>query len=120
MKCLVAYIALVRLLPRVGESVILVVALLVEAFPAELARVRSVALVYPHMRVQRRAAVEGLSARLALVRLIVRVDDLVAAQSRRLAESLSAHFANKRPGAWKGEGKVIRTKTVTDIIAIFF
>ena len=52
MECLVADVALVGLLPGVGEPVVLVVALLVEPLPAELAVVRLEAVVDPHMRVQ--------------------------------------------------------------------
>ena len=44
MERLVAYGALECLLPRVGEPVVLVVALLVEPLPAELANPRPVAL----------------------------------------------------------------------------
>jgi len=80
MKRFVANVAPERLLTRVREPVILVVAFLVETFAAELADVRPVPHVDPHVRVQRRAAVEGLSARTALVRLLRRVDDLVPAK----------------------------------------
>ena len=55
MECLVADVALVGLLAGVGEPVVLVVALLVEPLPAELARVRLEPVVDPHVRVQRRA-----------------------------------------------------------------
>ena len=55
MECLVADVALVGLLAGVREPVVLVVALLVEPLPAELARVRLEPVVDPHVRVQRRA-----------------------------------------------------------------
>ena len=54
---LVTHVTLVRLLARVGEFVVLVVALLVEAFPAELTHERLVPLVDPDVRVQRRRPV---------------------------------------------------------------
>lgn len=76
MKGLVADLALERLLARVGQAMVLVVALLMEALAAELAHPRPVAGVDAHVRVQRRAAVEGLAASAALVRFFVRVDDL--------------------------------------------
>ena len=52
MECLVADVALVGLLPRVGQPVVLVVALLVEPLAAELARVGLEAVVDAHVRVQ--------------------------------------------------------------------
>ena len=54
-KRLVANIALVSLLSAVGQSMVLVVALLVEPLPAELAVVRLEPVVDPHVRVQGRA-----------------------------------------------------------------
>ena len=99
MKSFVAYIALVRLFPRVGEPVILVVSLLVESLAAELADPRPVALVDPHVGVEGRAAVERLPAGAALVGLLVSVDDLVAAEGRGLTETLAANLAHEGPGA---------------------
>ena len=55
MEGLVADVALVCLLSGVGEPVVLVVALLVEPLPAELAVVRLEPVVDPHVRVQRGA-----------------------------------------------------------------
>ena len=95
MERLIADGAVVRLLPGVGQPVVLVVALLVEPLPAELADPGPVALVDPHVGVEGGAAVERLAAGAALVRLVVRVDDLVAAQSGRLAEPLAADLANE-------------------------
>ena len=96
---LVADDALVGLLAAVGQLVVLVVALLMEALAAELADERLESGVDAHVRVERRAAVERLAARVTLVRLVGRVDDLVAAQGRRLPESLAAHLADEGPRA---------------------
>jgi hypothetical protein len=102
----------------VRQPVVLVVALLVEALAAVLARVRPVALVDAHVRVQRRAearahvesvreqlryalpSVEGLSACLAFMRLFVGVNYFVPAQSGRLAEAFAANFAHERPSTF--------------------
>ncbi len=99
MKRFVANVAPERLLTRVREPVILVVAFLVETFATELADVRTVPHVDPHVRVQRRAPVEGLAARPALVRLLRRVDDLVPAKCRSLSEAFATDFADKRSSA---------------------
>ena len=55
MKCLIADIALVSLLPTMGQTVVLVVALLVEPLATELTAKRLVAVVDSHVRVQRGA-----------------------------------------------------------------
>ena len=99
MKCLVADVALKRLLARVRESVVLVVSLLVESLAAELADPRPVALVDPHVGVEGRTTVERLAAGSALVGLLVSVDDLVAAEGRGLTETLAANLAHERTGA---------------------
>ena len=70
MKGFVANVAPERLLTRMREPMIFVIALLVEALAAELTHVRTVAHVDPHVSVQGRAAVEGLTAGAALVRLL--------------------------------------------------
>ena len=54
-KCLVADIALVSLLPAMGQTVVLVVALLVEPLATELTTKGLVAVVDSHVRVQRGA-----------------------------------------------------------------
>jgi hypothetical protein len=51
-KCLIADIALVSLLPTMGQTVVLVVALLVEPLATELTAKRLVAVVDSHVRVQ--------------------------------------------------------------------
>ena len=98
-KRLVADRALVLLVGRVRQLVVLVVALLVEALAATLAHERLVALVDAHVCVERRRPVERLVARLALVRLLGRVDDLVPAERARLSEALAAHLADEWPRA---------------------
>lgn len=80
-----------------GQLVVLVVALLVEALAAVLARERLVTGVYPRVRVERGAAVESFATRSARVRFLLRVDDLVPAEGRRLAEALAADLADERP-----------------------
>ena len=81
MECLVADVAFISLLPRVRQTVVLVVPLLVETLPAELAHPGLVAVVDPHVGVEGGAPVEGLATGHALVWLLVGVDDLVPAQS---------------------------------------
>ena len=97
MEGLVANVALVGLLAGMCELVVLVVALLVEALAAKLARVRLEAIVNAHVSVESGAAVEGLATRGTLVRLIICVDDLVAAQRRCLPEPLPAHLTDEGP-----------------------
>lgn len=80
MKSFVANVALECLLTRVGQPVVFVVALLMEALAAKLAYERFVPHVDSHVRVQRGAPVEGLATGAALVRLLRRVDDFVPAQ----------------------------------------
>ena len=92
MERLVAHIALVRLLSAVGQSVVLVVALLMESLPTELALERLVPVVYPHVCVQGRTPVEGLSTHLTFVRFLVCVDYLVPAQGRCLPEAFSTNL----------------------------
>ena len=77
---LVAHIALVRLLSTVGQSVVLVVALLVESLSTELALERLVPVVYPHVCVQGGTPVEGFSTHLTFVRFLIGVDYLVSTQ----------------------------------------
>ena len=81
MECLVADVTFISLLPRVRQTVVLVVSLLVEALPTELTDPGLVAVVDPHVGVEGGAPVEGLPAGHALVGLLVSVDDLVSAQS---------------------------------------
>ena len=71
---------------------VLVVALLMESFTAELADERFDALVDSHVRVQCRRPVERLATRATDVRLLGGVDDLVTAEGRRLPEPLVAHL----------------------------
>ena len=92
MECLVAHIALVSLLSAVGQSVVLVVAFLVETLPTELALERLEPVVYPHVCVQGRTPVEGLSTHLAFVWLLIGVDYLVPAKGRGLPEAFSTNM----------------------------
>ena len=78
---------------------VLVISLLMESLPTELADVRLVSLVDPVVGVEGGTPVEGLAAGETLVRLLVGVDDLVPAKRRCLTEPLPAHLAHKRPGA---------------------
>lgn len=87
-------------LTAVGEPMVLVVALLMEAFPAVFTDKRSVPLMDPHVGVECRTPVEGLATGATLVRFLRGVDDLVPAQGRGLAESFSADLAYKWPGSW--------------------
>ena len=79
-ECLVTDVAFVSLLPRVRQTVVLVVSLLVEALATELTDPGLVAVVDPHVGVEGGAPVEGLPTGHALVGLLVSVDDLVSAQ----------------------------------------
>ncbi len=60
---------------------IFVVSFLVKALAAELANVRPVAQVDPHVGVEGGATIEGLAAGLTLVRLLRGVNDFVATKS---------------------------------------
>ena len=70
MKGFVANVAPERLLTGVGQPVVLVVALLMKPFAAELADIRPIAEMDSHVCVQGGAPVEGLPAGVALVRLL--------------------------------------------------
>ena len=96
MKGFVAERTLERLVPGVREPVALVVALLVEAFAADLADERLDALVDASMSVERRGPVERLAARQTAMRLLRRVNDLVTTQRRRLAEAFATYLKGKR------------------------
>lgn len=96
MERLVAYAALVRFLAAVRQLVILVVPLLVETFPAELADERLEVGVYTPMGVQGGASVERFPACRTFVRFVLRVYDLVPAEGAGLTESLAADFADER------------------------
>ena len=100
-ECLVTDVAFVSLLPRVRQTVVLVVSLLVEALPTELTDPGLVPVVDPHVGVEGGAPVEGLPTGHALVWLLVGVDDLVSAQSGGLSEAFPAYFAHKRSGSCK-------------------
>ena len=108
MECLVTDVTLVSLLPRVGQSMVLVVSLLVEPLPTELAHPGLVPVVYPHVGVEGGAPVERLPTGQTLVRLLVGVDDLVPAEGRGLSESFTADLADERScpcnivTGWKG------------------
>ena len=99
MECLVTDVTLVSLLARVGQSMVLVVSLLVEPLPTELAHPGLVPVVYPHVGVEGGAPVEGLTTGHTLVWLLVGVNDLVPAQSGRLSEAFPADFADKGSGS---------------------
>jgi len=76
----------------VRETVVLVVALLVKAFTAELTDERLDTLVYPHVSVECRRPVKGLATRATDVRLFRSVNDLVATQGRRLTKTFVANL----------------------------
>ena len=114
MECLVTDVTLVSLLTRVSQSMVLVVSLLVESLPTELADPGLVPVVYPHVGIEGGAPVEGLPTGQTLVRLLVGVDDLVPAQGRGLSESFTADLADKRSGpcnivkGWREESRMRR------------
>ena len=62
----------------VSETVVLIVAFLVETFPADVADERFVSSVNAHVRVERGRTIERLATLLALVRLLLSVDNLVS------------------------------------------
>ena len=97
-ECLIADVTFVRLLTRVGQTVVLVVSLLMESLPTELTHPGLVAVVDPHVGVEGGAPVERLPTGQTLVRLLVGVDDLVPAEGRGLSESFTADLADKRSG----------------------
>ena len=99
MECLVTDVTFISLLPRVRQTVVLVVSLLVEALPTELTDPGLVAVVDPHVGVEGGAPVEGLPTGHALVWLLVGVNDLVPAQSGGLSEPFPADFTHKRSGS---------------------
>ena len=96
MECLLADVTLVCLLTRMRESVVLIISFLVEAFSAELADVRSISLVNPHVSIEGGASVKGLSASRTLVRFFRSVNNLMSAQSRGLTKPFSANLTYKR------------------------
>ena len=98
-ECLIADVTFISLLTRVCQPVVLVVPLLVEAFPAELAHPGLVAVVDPHVGVEGGAPVEGFPTGSTLVGLLVSVDDLVSAQGGGLSEPFTTHFAHERSGS---------------------
>lgn len=65
---LVANVALVSLLSTMCQTVVLVVAFLMESFPAEFADERLVTSMDSCMRVERRRSVEGFTTRQAFMR----------------------------------------------------
>ena len=95
MECLVTDVAFVSLLPRVRQTVVLVVSLLVEALATELTDPGLVAVVDPHVGVEGGAPVEGLPAGPALVRLLVGVDDLVPAEGGGLSEAFTTNLTHE-------------------------
>lgn len=98
-KSFVADGALVGLLTRVREPVVLVVPFLVETLAAVFAHPGLEARMDSNVRVKRRTAVERFAARGALVRLLLRVNDLVSTQGARLPEALAANLADEGPSA---------------------
>ena len=101
MKCFVANVTLVGLFSGMSESVILVVALLMEPLATVLTHPGFVAIMDPHVGVEGGASVEGLATGHALVRLLIGVDDFVSAESGGLTETLPTNFTNKRSGSLK-------------------
>ena len=115
---LVANIALVSLFSAVRQSVVLVVALLVESLSTELALEWLVPVVYPHVGVQGGTPVEGLSTHLTFVRLLVGVDYLVPAQGRCLPEAFSANLPHKEiifRNLSDQNGKTLQTKGLAPV-----
>jgi len=104
---LAADCALILLLLRVSQSVVLVVTLLVESFTAVFAHEGFEALMYPHVRVESGGSVERLAASLALVRLLGCVNYLVPTERACLAETFVAHFAYKWSSPYKNSNKEI-------------
>ena len=78
-----------------GQSVVLVIAFLMESFAAEFAYEGPKPLVNPHVGVQGGASVKSLAASLAFVRFLRCVNNFVTAQSRRLAEPFTTNLANE-------------------------
>ena len=105
MECLLADVTLVCLLTRMRESMVFIVALLVEAFPAKLTNIRSVSLMDPHMRIKGWTSIEGLSTSTTFMRFVWRVNDFVSAKGRGLAKSFATNFANKWSSTWKKKRK---------------
>ena len=101
MECLLADVTLVCLLTRMRESMVFIVALLVEAFPAKFTNIRSVSLMYPHMRIKGWTSIEGLSASTTFMRFVWRVNDFVSAKGRGLAKSFATNLANKWSSTWR-------------------
>jgi hypothetical protein len=79
MECLLADVTLVCLLTRMRESVVFIVALLVEALSAEFTSVWPVRLMYPRVGTKSRAPVVGFSTSSAFVWFFRRVYNLVPA-----------------------------------------
>lgn len=99
MKCFVTYIAFIGLFTTMSQFMVLVVTLLVEALPAELADKWLISCMYSCMCIQRGATVEGFTTRLAFVWFFRRVNDLVPTQSGRLSETFPAYLTDERSGA---------------------
>lgn len=122
MESLIAHCTLVLFVRGVGESMVLVVAFLMETFSAVFASERLVALVDSHVGVQGGGAIERLIANGAFVRFFASVYDLMSTQSTGLSETLSAEFTNERSGTrvnWKVAGEVIvGVKTFTAVGAL--
>lgn len=78
-ECLVAYRTFVSFLSAVGQTMVLIVAFLVEAFAAELADEGLIPCVDSGVRVECGRSVERFPTCQALVRLLRRVDDLMTA-----------------------------------------
>lgn len=95
MKRFVTYVAFICFFTTVGQFMVLIVTLLVEALPAEFADERFVACMNSRVSVKRRAAVEGFATCLTLVRFLRRVNDLVPTQSGSLPETFTTYLAHE-------------------------
>ena len=76
-KSFVANAALECLLTRMGQSVVFVVAFLMESFPTKFANPRLVSHMNSHMSVECRAAVKSLAASTTFMWLLRCMNDLV-------------------------------------------
>lgn len=117
---LVADLALELFLLGMGQSVVLVVALLVESFAAVLADEWLEPLMDAQVGIQSGGAVEGLSARSTFVRLLGGVYDLVTTQGTGLSEALVADLTNEGPST-RVDGHVSREVVMgVELLAAFW
>lgn len=97
-KSFIANVTLVGLFTRMSQTMILVIALLMESFPTKFTYPWFVSVVNPHVRVECGASVERLATSEAFVWLLICVNNLVSAQSGGLSEPFPTDFAHERSG----------------------